>query len=185
MVLSAARQLSKQAVAFGPFQHATRGRGTAIRAALVLSIAAAAYYRPHFLFGKDEEGDAVGAFIAGLPEYSATEVGAHDSPEQRVWVTYRRGVYDITDFIAKHPGGGEKISLAAGGSIEPFWKFYQQHGKHSTRAMLESMRIGNLKQSDTIAEEHLHDPYRREPERSTVLKVSCTKTVQWQEQRGA
>jgi cytochrome b involved in lipid metabolism len=30
-------------------------------------------------------------------------------------------VYDVTDFVANHPGGQEKILLAAGGAIEPYW----------------------------------------------------------------
>ncbi len=31
------------------------------------------------------------------------------------------GVYDITDFVAQHPGGASKIMLAAGGAVDPFW----------------------------------------------------------------
>jgi sulfite oxidase len=36
-------------------------------------------------------------------------------------VTGQDGVYDITDFIASHPGGAAKIMMAAGGAVEPFW----------------------------------------------------------------
>lgn len=35
-------------------------------------------------------------------------------------------MYDITDFISKHPGG-EKILMAAGGSLEPFWELFAVH----------------------------------------------------------
>jgi len=35
-------------------------------------------------------------------------------------------VYDITTFIASHPGGSEKIKLAAGKGVEPFWALYKQ-----------------------------------------------------------
>ena len=56
-----------------------------------------------------------------LPEFSAEEVGTHDSMDKRIWVTYKSGVYDITDFIPKHPGGGGNVMMAAGGSVEPFW----------------------------------------------------------------
>jgi cytochrome b involved in lipid metabolism len=59
----------------------------------------------------------------GLPEYSAAAVRAHDGKANKdgtVLVTFRDGVYDITDFVASHPGG-KHILLAAGGSIEPFW----------------------------------------------------------------
>lgn len=40
---------------------------------------------------------------------------------QGIWVTYKDGVYDITQFVALHPGGAHKIMLAAGGPVEPFW----------------------------------------------------------------
>ena len=36
-----------------------------------------------------------------LPEYTADEVYKHRTPKDRVWVTYKDGVYDITDFIAQ------------------------------------------------------------------------------------
>ena len=60
------------------------------------------------------------------------------------WWFGRSGVYDITDFVASHPGG-DKILLAAGGSIEPFWKLYAVH-KSSKQAseLLEGLRIGNI-----------------------------------------
>jgi hypothetical protein len=35
-------------------------------------------------------------------------------------VIYKNGVYDITEFVQGHPGGN-KILLAAGSTIEPFW----------------------------------------------------------------
>ena len=50
---------------------------------------------------------------AGLPEYSMEEVGRHHSRDERVWVTFKNGVYDITDFIPLHPGA-EKLLMAAG-----------------------------------------------------------------------
>ncbi|KAF8069467.1 hypothetical protein HT031_001583 [Scenedesmus sp. PABB004] len=48
----------------------------------------------------------------GLPVYTAAQVAAHRTPAERVWVTYKDGVFDITDFIAQHPGGAAKIMLA-------------------------------------------------------------------------
>ena len=41
-------------------------------------------------------------------------------------MTYRNGVYDVTDFIAKHPGA-QNIMLAAGGDVQPFWDIYSVH----------------------------------------------------------
>ena len=40
----------------------------------------------------------------------------------------RNGVYDITDFIPLHPGAN-KLLMAAGGSVEPFWAMYGFHLK--------------------------------------------------------
>lgn len=66
--------------------------------------------------------------------------------------TFKRlqGVYDITDFVEGHPGGS-KILMAAGGSIEPFWKIYQQHLNPETLELLEGYRIGNLDPQDIAA----------------------------------
>jgi sulfite oxidase len=49
--------------------------------------------------------------------------------ENRIWVAYKDGVYDITDFIKKHPGGSEKILLGAGSNLESFFSFYPFHQK--------------------------------------------------------
>ena len=68
------------------------------------------------------------------------EVNKHDSPENRVWVTYKNGVYDITDFIPMHPGA-DKLLMAAGGSVEPFWAMYAVHLNNPViYSMLEKYR---------------------------------------------
>ena len=54
------------------------------------------------------------------------DVRKHYKAESRVWMTYRNGVYDVTDFIAKHPGA-QNIMLAAGGDVQPFWDIYSVH----------------------------------------------------------
>ena len=46
--------------------------------------------------------DATGAYgqeVAGMPFFSAEQVAQHDSREKRIWVTFRSGVYDVTDFV--------------------------------------------------------------------------------------
>lgn len=109
------------------------------------------------------------------PVYSEEEVAQHRTLEARVWVTYADGVYDITDFIAIHPGGPSRIMLAAGGPIEPFWSLYQQHGKDEIRDLLEEYRIGRLapprpgqrRRDDAYAS--FADPYAHEPRRHPAL----------------
>ena len=61
-----------------------------------------------------------------LPEFTRAEVAKHASPDD-CWVLLDGKIYDITPFIKNHPGGVEKILLAAGQSVEPFWALYRQH----------------------------------------------------------
>jgi sulfite oxidase len=42
-------------------------------------------------------------------------------------MSYKDGVYDVSDFLENHPGGSDKLLLAAGKAIDPFWRIYQQH----------------------------------------------------------
>ncbi len=110
-----------------------------------------------------------------LPDYRRADVNTHKSKETGIWVTYKNGVYDITDFVAGHPGG-DKILLAAGGRLEPFWELYGAHKKTEVYEMLEGLRIGNIhaddmKQVETVKSD---DPYGNEPERHPALKVQLT-----------
>jgi hypothetical protein len=72
-----------------------------------------------------------------LPTYTMAQVSKNngEGPAKRVWMTYGGCVYDVTDFIANHPGGSQKILLAAGGPIEPHW-----HGTYnSSQKLMPSM----------------------------------------------
>lgn len=82
-----------------------------------------------------------GSRLDNLPSYSLKEVAQHSSKEHGIWVAYKNGVYDISDFIDKHPGG-DKILMAAGASIEPFWNIYGVHKQDHILEMLEQYRIG-------------------------------------------
>lgn len=109
----------------------------------------------------------------GLPIYTRAEVANHSvlGENTPVWVIYKDGVYDITEFIAGHPGGAQKIMLAAGKGIEPYWRIYQQH--FNTKFALETlagMRIGTVDPSDMLnVEEEEADPYASDPVRSDDL----------------
>ena len=108
-----------------------------------------------------------------LPDYTVEEILKRKSQDDAVWVTFQDGVYDITEFIEAHPGG-EKIMMAAGGSIEPFWQIYQVHRESGiTLKLLESMRIGNVAPADRIVQlkQAAKDPYAAEPPRHPALEV--------------
>ncbi|KAF8820254.1 putative sulfite oxidase, partial [Cardiosporidium cionae] len=116
-----------------------------------------------------------GIYVEGLPEYTPEQIASHKSTESRVWVTYKRGVYDITDFIELHPGGASRISLASGASIDPFWALYAQHHTNEVYELLEEMRIGNLIESTTHEIVAPDDPFKNEPRRHPALKVVSLK----------
>ena len=89
------------------------------------------------------------------PVYRRDDVSKHRTPEQRIWVAYRDGVYDITDFVKVHPGGSEKILLGAGSNLEPFFKFYPFHQKENVQQLLAKYKIGELHPDDRLKEEPL------------------------------
>ena len=51
-------------------------------------------------------------------------------------MTYKDGVYDVTRFVEQHPGGAQRLMLAAGGAIDPFWAMYQQHNNDQVGGQL-------------------------------------------------
>ncbi|XP_015602950.1 probable sulfite oxidase, mitochondrial isoform X2 [Cephus cinctus] len=128
-----------------------------------------------YAFGKHKNVE-YGALREDLKTYTMEEIGRHDNKRTGIWIVYKHGVYDITDFVEKHPGGSDKIMMAAGASIEPFWTIFANHNKDDILSLLESMRIGNISESD--AKSHSaddNDPYRNEPQRHKALKINGQK----------
>jgi len=155
----------------------------AISAGAVAGVAFAAYsFRDSELHAEAEEGleiNIAGLRVDGLKEFTIEDVNKHDSPENRVWVTYKHGVYDITDFIPMHPGA-DKLLMAAGGSVEPFWAMYAVHLNNKViHEMLEKYRIGNLKISDVDSQKSemkdTTDPYGQDPARHKAIIVNSGK----------
>ena len=125
-----------------------------------------------------------------LPTFTRAEVAKHNSLESGVWVLFRGGVYDITEFVQNHPGGVEKILTAAGQSVEPFWALYRQHlqpasaggappvPKDHVAEILGPLQVGWLDPAEAAAEAAAaaakaasNDPYKAEPARHPALKI--------------
>ncbi|KAL6752305.1 Oxidoreductase, molybdopterin-binding domain-containing protein [Haematococcus lacustris] len=106
-----------------------------------------------------------------LPVFSREEVAKHKTAEQGIWVIFKGGVYDITEFVHQHPGGAAKIMLAAGASVEPFWAMYQQHLKAEVQDLLRDYKIGSLEGgADNVAPAGARpDPWGNEPQRHPAL----------------
>jgi len=113
-----------------------------------------------------------------LPNYRLSDVRERRTADTGVWVTFGEGVYDITDFMVGHPGG-DKVGLAAGGSLEPFWDLYAIHRTEHVFAVLESLRIGNVHPDDAaeLARRPAGDdgPYSHEPRRHPALQVRASR----------
>lgn len=139
------------------------------------------YLRSHTSVCKEAEPVSDAVVKAGqprkdLPTYRLADIGKHKTPESGIWVTYKNGVYDITDFMVGHPGG-EKILLAAGSSVEPFWELYGIHKNPQVFEILEELRIGNVDPDDLNAmpKHSPNDPYSKDPRRHPALKVNSEK----------
>ncbi|KAI1314033.1 Oxidoreductase, molybdopterin-binding domain-containing protein [Xylaria venustula] len=109
----------------------------------------------------------------GLPRYRLTEIKEHGPKSERPWVVYEDKVYDITDWVAAHPGG-EVILRAAGGCVEPYWDIFAIHKSQYVREILEQYVVGKVHSDDlengrplqTVVE----DPFVSDPERDTRLR---------------
>ena len=109
-----------------------------------------------------------GTLIDGLPTYSREEVGKHKTTDDKVWVTYKNGVYDVTEYMKQHPGGN-RILLAAGGDIAPFWNLYGVHKQNEIYEILEGLRIGNITEEPPKRQVDSSDPYAKDPVRHPAL----------------
>jgi len=109
------------------------------------------------------------------PVYRKADLAKHDNATAGYWVSFKDGVYDISKFIVNHPGGADKIKLAAGKAVEPFWQLYRQHYNSSAPLeILATLRIGTLHPDDVAANEKARDdsdPFKDDPELSPVMKL--------------
>jgi len=75
--------------------------------------------------------------------YTMEEVAKHNSKES-CWSVIRGKVYDLTNFIYKHPGGADKILKICGKDGTDL--FVKMHGgKKTPEEILKSFEIGVLK----------------------------------------
>ncbi|XP_056370939.1 sulfite oxidase, mitochondrial isoform X1 [Oenanthe melanoleuca] len=110
------------------------------------------------------------------PRYTRAEVAQHRTPSDRVWVTYGSEVFDVTDFVELHPGGPDKILLAAGGALEPFWALYAVHSQPHVLELLRDYKVGELSPEDAAPPAgDTADPFAGDPPRHPALRVNSLK----------
>ncbi|KAA0708075.1 Sulfite oxidase, mitochondrial [Triplophysa tibetana] len=147
-------------------------------AGLMAGTGAVLAYKLHH--GKLERAASSGQLLetetSSLPIYTIEEVAKHCSLDSGVWVAYKGEVFDITEFVALHPGG-DKILLAAGGSLEPYWGLYAVHQQDHILQILTEYKIGVLDKESYKKQESAHpsDPYFAEPTRHPALQINSQK----------
>ena len=112
--------------------------------------------------------------------FRLSEVSSHDKDSGNPWVIRGKNVYDITDWVAGHPGG-TILLCAAGGSIDPYWDIFSVHKKQDVYEILESMLIGRIDPQDLVDGqlplERIKDPFMHDPERDQRLTVLTNKPM--------
>ncbi len=74
--------------------------------------------------------------------YSLNEVAQHKTPAD-CWVAVNGGVYDLSNFAVKHPGGAPFIEALCG--TDGTAAFTEQHGKDGEpKEVLDASKIGSL-----------------------------------------
>ena len=103
--------------------------------------------------------------------YTYSEISKHCNKNTGYWVTYKDSVYNMTNFINSHPGGKDKILLAAGKGVEPYWNVYRQHlnNKPLIDSILKQMKIGTIKDYNPNKYSDFVDPYISDPVRDSDL----------------
>merc|ERR1719502_1433175 len=92
-----------------------------------------------------------------LPQYTLAEVAKHCTPDD-CWVIIDERVYDVTRFVAKHPGGvGPMINLAGKDATDVFANY---HAHRIYRTMLPAFLIGEMAPGEIVVWPHVAD-FRR------------------------
>ncbi len=74
--------------------------------------------------------------------YTMADITAHAKPES-CWAAINGSVYDLTTWVARHPGGEKPIGMLCGKDASDM--FTRKHGKsNSAQAALGLLKIGSL-----------------------------------------
>eukprot|EP01084_Bolivina_argentea_P258351 435515_1 len=83
-----------------------------------------------------------------IPLQTVREHFSPDCGDGSVWVTWKGGVYDVTNFMDHHPGGATRIEMVGGSDLSAYWEIYTLHFREHIQQLLQKYRIGNLSESD-------------------------------------
>jgi hypothetical protein len=78
-----------------------------------------------------------------LPGYTRWEVARHHADDS-LWLVIDDGVYDVSAYLDKHPGGAPVLRAYAGQDVTEIFHGLVTHDAPSVRALLERFRIGRV-----------------------------------------
>jgi sulfite oxidase len=109
-----------------------------------------------------------------LPLVTMKELQKHTDMDS-LWVVYKGIVYDVTDFTLGHPGGTDRLLMAAGMDLEPYFDIYTEHYRGHVLPFLQRFKIGRLTDADAakVKKFEFSNPYANDPERHPDL-LHCT-----------
>ena len=129
---------------------------------------------------KDQNAEEKGLLNGLHRTFRLSEISSHDKNSNNPWVIRGTKVYDITDWIAGHPGGNV-ILRAAGGSVDPYWNIFSIHKKQEVYDILESYLIGQVDPQDLVDGQvpldSIEDPFVHDPKRDPRLIVRTDKPM--------
>lgn len=113
-----------------------------------------------------------------VARYRLSDIHSHDASHPNPWVTHQDKVYDITDWVAAHPGG-DVILRAAGQSIEPYWAIFTIHNQAHVKEILDEYLIGYIHALDLVdgrpPAHAIQDPFASDPPRDPRLLTHTAK----------
>ncbi|ORX83907.1 nitrate reductase [Basidiobolus meristosporus CBS 931.73] len=99
----------------------------------------------------------------GEKSYSHNEIKEHNKPDD-CWVLINEQVYDVTKFIAMHPGGRNSIEINAGSDCTEDFESIHSSNAHN---VLHTFYIGELRQGS--ADETIRPAAKNEPDDLVAL----------------
>ncbi|KAF7282414.1 hypothetical protein GWI33_002727 [Rhynchophorus ferrugineus] len=102
--------------------------------------------------------------------YSLEEVKKHNGTDDpRVWIIYKDSVYDVTDYLEEHPGGGDLITEFAGLDAT---KGFDDFGHSSdAKKQLKSFKIGEV-----VEEERAGKAKKKTEKKSATVTITDSPT---------
>lgn len=79
-----------------------------------------------------------------MPRYTIKEISKHNTKKD-LWIIINDNIYDVTDFLLKHPGG-EKILLKFGGkNATIYFNKISKHDDVNIKDLMKTFYIGKVK----------------------------------------